>query len=132
MSKTKDKDYIVEDVVRDRQLFRGVEELIIKTAYEDGKDVLITLPKDAGAQSQSYASMLQAKIADLGFTVRLIKPIADKVTRFGPFSSMAEAGYVKYVEGDWNKTYFTELEQFDGSRNIKEIRSMLQVTHLTN
>ena len=76
MSKTKDKDYIVEDVVRDRQLFRGVEELIIKTAYEDGKDVLITLPKDAGAQSQSYASMLQAKIADLGFTVRLIKPVA--------------------------------------------------------
>ena len=38
---------------------------------------------------------------------------------FGPFSSMAEAGYVKYVEGDWNKTYFTELEQFDGSRKYK-------------
>lgn len=119
MSKTKDKDYVIEDVVRDRQLFRGVEDLIIKTAYEDGKDVLITLPKDVGAQSQSYASMLQAKIADLGFTVKLIKPVADKVTRFGPFSSMAEAGYVKYVEGDWNKPYFTELEQFDGSRKYK-------------
>lgn len=119
MSKTKDKEYIIEHVVRDRQLFKGVEDLIVKTAYEDGKDVVITIPKDVGAQAQSYASMLQAKLAGLGFTVRLIKPVADKVTRFGAFSSMSEARYVKYVEGDWNKDYFNELEQFDGSRRYK-------------
>ena len=119
MSRTKDKEYIIEHVVRDRKLFRGVEDMIIQQAYEDGKDVIITLPKDVGAQSQSYAAMLQAKIAELGFTVILIKPVADKVTRFGAFSSMSEAGFVKYVEGDWNKDYFTELEQFDGSRRFK-------------
>lgn len=119
MSKTKDKEYIIENVVRYRKLFRGVEDAIIQQAYEDGKDVIITLPKDVGAQSQSYASMLQAKIASLGFTVKLIKPVADKVTRFGAFSSMSEAGFVKYVEDDWNKDYFNELEQFDGSRKFK-------------
>ena len=41
------------------------------------------------------------------------------LTGFPVTIRMAEAGYVKYVEGEWNKAYFTELEQFDGSRKYK-------------
>ena len=70
--------------------------------------------------------MLQAKLAELGFTVKVVKPVADKITRFAPFCALAEAGYVSYVDDSafppdeqWNKEYFTELEQFDGSRKYK-------------
>ena len=106
MSKDKDKNYTIEHVTRFRERFQGVEERIIAQAYEDGRDVVILLPKDVGASAQSYAMSLQAKIAELGFTVRLVKPKLDKVTRFGAFAAMAEALRISYVEDEWNKDYF--------------------------
>lgn len=120
MSKDKDKIYTIEHVSRFRDRFLGVEEKIIKQAYEDGKDVVILLPKDVGSSAQSYAQSFQAKLAELGFTVRLVKPKLDKVTRFGAFAAMAEAQKIKYVLGEWNKDYFYELEMFDGSRKNKD------------
>lgn len=126
MTKNKDKRYVIEHVVRFRDLFLGVEQRIIEQAYIDGKDTIITLPKDVGSSAQSYVKGLQAKIAELGFTVRLVKPVADKITRFAPFAAMAEAGFVSYVddsaypvEEQWNHDYFNELEVFDGTRKNK-------------
>lgn len=123
ISKDKDKVYTIENVIRFRKKFLGVEEMILRTAMEDGRDTIITLPLDVGASSQSYAKTVQAKLAEHGFTVKLIKPKANKVLRFGAFASMAEAGYVKYVddhglpiEEPWNKVYISELESFDGGR----------------
>lgn len=121
MTKDKDKLYTIEHVVRFQDRFLGVERRIIEQAIKDGVDTVILLPKDVGSSAQSYAQSLQAKIAELGFTVRLIKPKADKVTRFGAFAAMSEAGHVRYVEDSgWNKAYFHELEMFDGNRNNKD------------
>ena len=120
MSKDKEKMYTIEHVTRFRERFQGVEQRIIDQAYEDGRDVVILIPKDVGSSAQSYAMSLQAKIAELGFTVRLVKPKLDKVTRFGAFAAMAEALRVRFVEDDWNKDYFNELEMFDGSRKNKD------------
>lgn len=120
MSKDREKIYTIEHVIRFQDRFLGVEKRIIEQAYIDGFHTVILLPKDVGAQAQSYAQSLQAKLAELGFTVRLVKPKADKVTRFGAFAAMAEAGHIKYVEDDWNKAYFNELEIFDGSRKNKD------------
>ena len=120
MSKDKEKMYTIEHVTRFRERFQGVEQRIIDQAYEDGIDVVILIPKDVGSSAQSYAMSLQAKIAELGFTVRLVKPKLDKVTRFGAFAAMAEALRVRFVEDDWNKDYFNELEMFDGSKKNKD------------
>lgn len=120
MAKNKNKIFTIEHVKRFRDRFLGVEKAIIEQGYEDGFDTIILLPLDAGSGGNSYAKSLQAKLAEHGFTVRLVKPKADKVTRFGAFSAMAEAGYVQYVEAEWNKLYFAELESFDGSRNNKD------------
>lgn len=123
LSRDKDKVVTIEDVVRFRKKFLGVEEMVLQTAESDGRDVVISLPLDAGAGGNSYAKTLQAKLAEKGFTVRLIKPKLNKVLRFGPFAAMAEAGYVKYVTDDgraaderWCELYLNELEQFDGGR----------------
>ena len=122
-SKDKDKIYTIEHISRFRKKFLGVEAKILEVAYIDGTDTIITLPLDAGAGGNSYAKTLQAKLSEHGFTVKLIKPKANKVLRFGPFASMAEAGYVQYVSDDglpvdekWNNIYLSELEQFDGGR----------------
>ncbi|WP_439144452.1 hypothetical protein, partial [Staphylococcus aureus] len=59
-------------------------------------------------------------MAEHGFHARTRPTNKSKVTRFGPFASMAEAGGVQVVEGPWNEAYLTELEVFDGSRNVKD------------
>jgi len=120
MSRNKEKYYTVEHVLRFQDRFAGVEKRIIEQAYIDGQDTLICLPKDPGASASSYARSFQAKLAELGFTVKLITPKLDKVTRFGPFSAMAEAGFIRVVDGEWNKAYFDELEGFTGERKNKD------------
>lgn len=120
MSRSKESRYLIENVVRFQDRFAGVEKRIIEQAHLDGPKVLITLPLDPGASAASYARSFQAKLAELGFVVKLVKPKLDKVTRFGPFAAMAESGHIDYVEDEWNKDYFRELESFTGERKNKD------------
>lgn len=120
MSKNKEKYYTVEHVVRFRDRFAGVEQKIIEQAILDGPSVTILIPLDPGASANSYARSFQAKLAELGFTVKLVKPKSDKVTRFGPFAAMSEAGFIRVVKGDWYDVYCNELEAFTGERKNKD------------
>lgn len=114
MSKDASKVYTVEDMVSMRDRVHEVEKLIFKTAYEDGQDVIISIPVDPNAQAAAYAKDLQRRLAEKGFHVRLSKPVKSKLTRFAPFSSIAQAGFVRVVRGDWNREFFEELEIFTG------------------
>lgn len=120
ISKDKSKIYTVEDVVSMRDRVHKVEELIFQTAVRDGTGVVISIPQDPAAAAGAYAKDLARKLAEMGFSVRLTKPIKSKVTRFAPFSSLAQAGYVNVVKADWNKDFFDELEIFDGSGKTKD------------
>ena len=120
MSKNKDNYFTIEDVLRFRDRFHGVEQKIIEQAHIDGPQVEILLPLDPGAGAGSYARSFQAKLAGLGFTVRLVRPNLAKETRFGPFAAMSEAGYVRLVKGDWNADYIQELEAFTGEKKNKD------------
>ena len=53
-------------------------------------------------------------------SVRLQKPVKSKITRFAPFSSVAQAGYVNVVEAEWNKELFDELEVFGAETKHKD------------
>jgi len=104
--------------MRDR--VHEVEKLIFDTAVRDGQDVTISIPLDPAAAAGAYAKDLQRRLAEMGFTVRLSKPVTSKVTRFAPFSSVAQAGWVNVVKADWNKDFFDELEIFDGDKKKKD------------
>ena len=43
----------------------------------------------------------------------------NKVERFKNFAAASENGAVYIMESDWNDVYFTELEAFDGTRNVR-------------
>ena len=49
--------------------------------------------------------------------VRIRRVTTDKLTRFKPFSSAAEAGLIHIVKGTWNDMFFQELEAFDTEGN---------------
>lgn len=120
ISKDPSKVYTVEDVVSMRDRVHEVEKLIFDTAIRDGQDVVISIPQDPAAAAGAYAKDLQRKLAEMGFTVRLTKPVKSKVTRFAPFSSIAQAGFVNVVKASWNKDFFDELEIFDGDPKKKD------------
>lgn len=120
ISKDASKIYTVEDVVGLRDRVHAVEQLIFQTAISDGQDVVITLPLDPAAAAGAYARDLQRRLAEMGFIVRLCKPVKSKVTRFAPFASIAQAGFVNVVKAEWNKAFFDELETFDGTKKFKD------------
>lgn len=112
--------YYVEDVVRFRDRYLGVEEKIIQTAHQDGHDTTIVIPQDPGAAGKAYASSLVKKLSALGYRVRVKTTNKSKIMRFAPFASVSEAGLVTIVTGEWNDDYIQELEAFSNTRNQKE------------
>ncbi len=120
ISKDPSKVYTVEEVVSMRDRVHNVEKLIFDTAIRDGTGVTISIPLDPAAAAGAYAKDLQRRLAEMGFNCRLSKPVKSKITRFAPFSSIAQAGFVNVVKGDWNKDFFDELEVFDGDPKRKD------------
>jgi predicted phage terminase large subunit-like protein len=120
MSKDPSKVYTIEDVVGLRDRVHKVEELIFNTAISDGQDVVISIPQDPNAAAAAYARDLQRRLGEMGYLCKLQRPVKSKVTRFAPFSSVAQAGFVNVVEAPWNKEFFDELEIFDGSKKNKD------------
>jgi predicted phage terminase large subunit-like protein len=120
ISKDKLNIYTVEDVVSMRDRVHEVEKLIFETATRDGQEVIISIPIDPAAAAGAYARDLQRKLAEAGFNIRLSKPVKSKVTRFAPFSSVSQAGFVNIVKGHWNVPFFDELEVFDGDPKKKD------------
>lgn len=120
ISKDKSNVYTIEDVASIRDRVHEVEKLIFETAIRDGQDVIISIPQDPNAAAGAYAKDLQRRLGEMGFTCRLQRPVKSKITRFAPFSSVTQAGFVNVVVADWNKEFFDELEVFDGTDKHKD------------
>jgi len=120
MSMSEDGDYYIEDVCRFRDRYQGVFQNMLQCAKEDGADTEIIVPCDPGSAGRALASQIIRDLADKGFYARMKQTNKNKVTRFAPFASISEAGFVCMVRSDWNDTYTDELEAFDGSRNKKD------------
>ena len=97
-----------------------IENLIFQTALQDGKETVITIPRDPNAAAGAYAKDLQRRLGEIGFTVKLMSPVKSKITRFAPFASVTQAGFVNVVKADWNKDFFEELENFNGDGKRKD------------
>lgn len=117
VSKDSSSFYTVEDIKSLRDRPHKVEELIISTAKEDGAGVTVVLAVDPGSAGVAYANSMKARLAELGFYVKLVKTNKSKLTRFLPFSSLAEAGRIRFVKAEWLEECFKELEVFSGTRN---------------
>lgn len=125
MARTNTGEFIVEDMVRWRLRSGESIQKIIDTAKEDLKKFPNTktyLPQDP-AQAGQTAKIYHAKLfRDEGLSVKFIKvgTTKSKLTRFEPLANAAENQIVRYVKGDWNDDFFSELEGFDGISRTKK------------
>jgi len=103
----------VEDMVSLRDRFHKVEELIISTALSDPMGTTVVLPCDPNAQAGAWARNMQRRLGELGINCRLVRPQKSKLMRFAPVSTIAQAGFMQIVNGEWYQDFATELENFD-------------------
>jgi predicted phage terminase large subunit-like protein len=121
MSRTREGRYVIEDVVRFRKLTDGVLKTIIDTSDCDGKNQLVTYPRDNGGGKANSVHMARL-FSENGMYTRGI-PISahsSKMQRFLPFCSLAESGSVDMVRGPWNEEFLSELERFVGDKKMKD------------
>lgn len=123
MSRDKYGYYYIEDVKRFRKLPDGVMKELVSTAHDDGLDECkVTIPKDPGAGGKTANGFQLRTLAENGITASsvVVSGHSGKISRFTPFCTLAESGFVRVVKGDWNEAWFTELELFEGLRTQKD------------
>lgn len=113
MSKDENGVYTVENMVSVRDRPHVVQQLILDTAKQyPGATVVIE--RDPGSSGVAYCATVKKMLAENGINCKVLTPIKSKRSRFLPFSSIAQAGYVNVVRAEWNEEFFNELEEFTG------------------
>lgn len=124
MSRDKYGNYYVEHVDRFQKHPGKVIESIVDYAKFDGvEDVQVVVPRDSGAGGVAFNQYLIRTLAENGIPAKSAKVsgYTGKLARTLPFCSVAEAGCVYVVKGDWNEAWFSEMENFiPGNRNQKD------------
>lgn len=109
-----DGTFWIADVVMDQLSPAGVEQLIVNTAGQDGKNVRGSIPQDPGQAGKAQSQYLIRQLA--GFDYHASTETGDKVTRAQPLAAQAEAGNVFLIEGGWNKPFLDEMETFPAGK----------------
>jgi len=117
VSKDKSSIYTVEDIKSLRDRPHEVEKLIYNTAKNDPEGTIQVIPIDPGQAGIAYATSIKIKLSEMGIVCKLVKTNKSKLTRFLPFSAIAEAGLVHFVKAEWLEEAFDELENFNGEKN---------------
>jgi predicted phage terminase large subunit-like protein len=111
--------YWLLDVARARANPGDVERLLLNTATQDGKRVVVGFGQDPGQAGKSQAQHLVRALSS--FTARAAAESGDKLTRFGPYSAQCRAGNVKILRGLWNEDLFRVLEGFPDLAHDDEV-----------
>lgn len=109
-----DGKVFVEHVAWIRGSPHEVEQLILDTARQDGRECTQDLPQDPGQAGKAQKAYLAGKLA--GFVVRFSPETGSKELRAEPFAAQAQAGNVMLVRGTWNEPFLDELEAFPRGR----------------
>jgi len=117
VSKDRSNVYTVEDIQSLRDRPHEVEKLIYQTAMSDPEGTIVIIPTDPGQAGIAYSNSIKVKLSEMGFVCKLVRTNKSKLTRFLPFSAIAEAGLVNFVKSEWLDEAFTELENFNGEKN---------------
>lgn len=114
MGVTREKRYIIADVIRGQWEASEREKIIKATAVRDGKKVLIGIEQEPGSGGKESAQASVRMLA--GWRVRIDRPTGDKELRADPFSTQVNGGNVLLLAGPWNAALIQEYSFFPFSR----------------
>ncbi|MDQ3223265.1 MAG: phage terminase large subunit [Gemmatimonadota bacterium] len=111
MGKRPNGTFVILDVRRIQGTPRKVEELILRTAIEDGQEVEIYLEQEPGASGKQVVDHYAVRVL-AGYSFMGIRATGNKVVRAAPLSSQAQASNVQIVRAAWMGDFLSELEGF--------------------
>jgi predicted phage terminase large subunit-like protein len=114
MSRDEEGKFYVEDVRRGQWDPSRRDEIILRTAKDDGHAVQVILEQEPGSAGVSVTTYLARKLA--GFSVSKDRPTGDKVVRAQPLASQCGVFNVALVSGGWNEAFIDELSVFPNGR----------------
>lgn len=110
MHKLRNGKFLITDVVRGMWLASAREERIKQTAELDGVGVKVWVEQEPGSGGKESADNTITNLA--GFSIRKERPVGDKIFRADPYSAQVQVGNVILLEGDWNRDFISEHENF--------------------
>jgi len=88
-----------------------VEELIGRTAREDGPSVSIRMEQEPGSAGKNLIDQY-ARYVLAGYDFSGIRATGDKVTRARPFGAAVANGNVRVVRASWLTAWLDEMSSF--------------------
>ncbi len=119
---TDDGTYFVEDVVRGQWSSGQRDAMIRQTAELDGTAVPVLVTEEGGSGGKAQAAAITRTLA--GFPVNTVRETGSKELRADPFRSQCEAGNVRLVRGEWNRTWLDELSTFPRGKYDDQVDSV--------
>jgi len=109
----------IEHVYKDQVSSAERDQKMVEIGKEDYRHdgpFLIFHPQDPGSAGLDSAKATNGLLAENGLTGLYEQVTGDKVTNAGPLATMAQAGRVRLVEGEWNDEYLDEMAAFPKGR----------------
>lgn len=111
----------VLDVKRAQLSPGAVEELVYKTAADDGPNVKIRIEREPGSSGKSlihhYKNSKQLK----GYDVDEVPATKHKVVRAQPWLAAVEAGKCAMLQAKWNKAFADEYDEFPAGEHDDQV-----------
>jgi predicted phage terminase large subunit-like protein len=115
--------YVILDVRRDRRGPKGVEDLVRRTAMEDGTGVEVWIEQEPGSSGKAVIDHYARDVL-YGYSCTGEHPTGDKVTRALPAVSAAENRLVSLVRAEWNAAFLDEATSFPFGRYKDQIDAL--------
>lgn len=116
------RNYYLMDIKRVRTTPFKVEQLIKRTADEDGREVTIHIEQEPGASgvavAERYADILQ------GFAYKSVAARGTKVARASVLSSIVESGKFYMVRAGWNDELKSEMISFPNGKHDDQVDAL--------
>jgi predicted phage terminase large subunit-like protein len=119
IERLEDGTFCIADVKRGQLSPAKVEELVKRTAEEDGPNVPIRFEQERGGAGKALVDGFKRMLR--GYKVSGKQDTGDKEVRAHGLSAKAEAGGVILLRGDWNGDFLEEASVFPHGTNDDQI-----------
>ncbi len=99
----------VKHIVRDQLSPQGVEDLVKKTAEEDGKQVPIYIEEEPGSSGKHTIHLFKTHVLK-GYNVIAVPSLKNKAVRYAGMVAGAERGDLVLQYGEWNDEFADEFD----------------------
>lgn len=101
----------IEDIKRFQSTPRGVENMIRRTAEQDGRGISVYMEQEPGSSGAHLVDHYRREVLQ-GFAFYAERSSGDKEEYAKPLSAAAEAGNVRLLNGKWIDDLLDEMDVF--------------------